>query len=112
MHLLFVGVFMLRPTIKHLIRRVPLVQSVFVVIEFVLKRTLATTLWLAWRSKLYPFGFLRGKEWTPGRYYIEQFLKHYIGECRGHFLEFGDPQYRSLFAPELIEHYDIINVQD
>ncbi len=85
--------------------RVPLVVA-----EWAIKRTLATTLWLAWRSRMYPFGFLRGKSYTPGRFYIDHFLQQHAPVCRGVFLEFGDPQYRHMFAPATIEHYDVLDV--
>jgi hypothetical protein len=59
--------------------------------EFVIKPDLATMLWLAWRSHLHPFMFLRDKGYTPGRYYVEHFLTQHVAECGGRFLEFGDP---------------------
>ena len=85
-------------------------RAPFVVAEWVIKRTLATTLWLAWRSRVYPFGFLRGKLYTPGRFYIDHFLHQHAPVCSGVFLEFGDPQYRHMFAPTVIERYDVLDV--
>lgn len=79
--------------------------------EWAVKRTLATILWVAWRARLNPFAFLRGRADTPGRFYIDQFLGRYTAECRGCFLEFGDPRYRAMFAPGAIERYDVLNIE-
>lgn len=92
--------------LRHRVLGVP-----FIFVEFVVKRSLATLLWIAWRSRLYPFGFLRGKMHTPGRFYINHFLQQHAPSCRGVFLEFGDPQYRTFFDSALIERYDILDVQ-
>lgn len=78
--------------------------------EWAVKRTLATILWVAWRAHLNPFADLRGRANTPGRFYIDQFLRRYAAESRGHFLEFGDPHYRAVFAPGVIERYDVLNI--
>jgi SAM-dependent methyltransferase len=97
--------------IRKLAHKYPLLKSSLVGIEYLIKRTLAGGLWIVWRSRLHPFAFLRGLFATPGRYYIEQFLKGHAAECRGRFLEFGDPQYRDYFCLQHIEHYDISDVQ-
>jgi SAM-dependent methyltransferase len=81
-----------------------------IVIEFLIKRGLSSLLWIVWRARLNPFTFLRGTPDTPGRYYIDQFLQQYAHECKGHFLEFGSPVYRRMFAQSLIERYDIMDV--
>lgn len=90
---------------SNLLRRAPLVLA-----ELLIKRALATTLWLAWRARINPFVFLRGNAATAGRYYLDQFLRQHAPACRGVFLEFGDPRYRHMFAPGAIERYDIINI--
>jgi hypothetical protein len=59
--------------------------------EFVIKRGLVTMLWLAWRSRLHPFMFLRDKGYTPGRYYVEHFLTQHVAECGGRFLDSATP---------------------
>jgi SAM-dependent methyltransferase len=82
----------------------------FIAAEFVIKRGLATMLWLAWRSRLHPFMFLRGKDYTSGRYYVEHFLAQHANECAGRFLEFGDPYYRCLFSTGAISQYDVLDV--
>lgn len=79
--------------------------------EWIIKRSLATVLWIAWRAHLNPFAFLRGKPATPGRYYIDQFLARYRLECSGRFLEFGDPRYRDLFPRSAIGQYDVLNIE-
>ncbi|GAB4209148.1 MAG: hypothetical protein OHK0022_39780 [Roseiflexaceae bacterium] len=81
-----------------------------VLAELLIKRALAGVLWLAWRARLNPFRFLRVGAASAGRYYLDQFLRRHAGECRGAFLEFGDPRYRHLFPPEAVERYDIINI--
>lgn len=96
--------------LKDLIRWFPFLKILLIGCEFVIKRALATLLWLAWRSRLHPFLFLRGKGYTPGRYYIELFIKDHAATCSGRFLEFGDPYYRAFFNPASIEAYDIIDV--
>ena len=80
------------------------------VAELLIKRGLSTILWIAWRAHLNPFAILSGRADTPGRFYIQQFIASFAGECRGCFLEFGDPRYRAFFAPAAIERYDIIDV--
>lgn len=92
------------------ILQLPLFRNILIVVEFVIKRLLASTLWIVWQARLNPFTFLRGKPDTPGRYYIEHFLQQYAGECKGHFLEFGSPVYRRMFTQDLIERYDIMDV--
>ena len=67
-------------------------------------------LWLAWRAHLNPFAFLSGRANTPGRFYIDQFLGRYAAECRGRFLEFGDPRYRAAFQGSAIAQYDVLNI--
>ena len=88
-----------------IIRRAPLLVA-----ELLLKRGLSTVLSIAWRMHLNPFAFLSGRADTPGRFYIQQFLVQYAAGCRGRFLEFGDRRYHGLFAPIVIERYDIIDV--
>lgn len=101
---------MLRTGVKKLLRRFALLRAPLIAVEFVVKRALATMLWAAWRSRLHPFFFLRGMGHTTGRYYIEQFLERSAAECRGRFLEFGDPYFRAIFDPAAVERYDIVNV--
>ncbi len=78
--------------------------------EWLVKRTLSTILWVAWRAHLNPFASLRGRPDSPGRFYIDQFLRRYAAECRGRFLEFGDPRYRPTFAPAMVTQYDVLNI--
>lgn len=96
--------------LKKRIRQSPVLLAPFIACEFLLKRGLATMLWLAWRSRLHPFLFLRGKDHTPGRYYIEHFLAQHAAVCSGAFLEFGDPHYRHCFDSAKITRYDVVDV--
>jgi hypothetical protein len=99
-----------RTALRSLVRRSPALRAPFIAAEFVIKRGLALLLWLVWRSHLNHFGFLRGKDYTAGRYYVEDFLAHHASECAGRFLEFGDPHYRRLFDSAAISQYDVLDV--
>jgi SAM-dependent methyltransferase len=96
--------------LRQRLRRSPALMAPFIGAEFLIKRGLATMLWLAWRSRLHPFLFLHDKAYTPGRYYVEHFLTRHAAECAGRFLEFGDPYYRRLFDATRIERYDVVDV--
>jgi SAM-dependent methyltransferase len=96
--------------LRSFIRRSPALRAPFIAAEFLIKRSLALFLWLVWRSRLNHFGFLRGKDYTSGRYYVEDFLNRHAAECRGRFLEFGDPYYRRLFDQAHIQQYDVFDV--
>jgi len=101
---------MLPPALRKRIRRSPALLAPLIAVEFLVKRGLATIMWLAWRSRIHPFLFVRDKGYTPGRYYIEHFLGRHAAACRGRFLEFGDPYFRRCFDPARIERYDIVDV--
>jgi SAM-dependent methyltransferase len=101
---------MLRSRLRNRARRSAFLRAPLIAFEFLIKRGLATILWAAWQSHLHPFLFLRGKDYTSGRYYIEQFLTGHAAECGGRFLEFGDPYFRRFFDPAKIERYDIVDV--
>lgn len=90
--------------------QIPIVRTPFLLAELVIKRGLAGLLWLAWRARLNPFAFVRGRANTAGRLYLDQFLSEHAGECAGSFLEFGDPRYRHLFPPARVRRYDILDV--
>lgn len=92
------------------IRHNPALLAPFIAIEFLMKRGLATILWLAWRSRVHPFMFLRGKDYTTGRFYIEHFLSKHAAKLSGTFLEFGDPHYKHFFTASQIERYDVLDV--
>jgi SAM-dependent methyltransferase len=95
------------PLRSRLTRRIPgLVPAA----DLLLKRALTGLLWALWRSNLHQFYDVRGTNDTPGRHYIDAFLARYAGQCRGAFLEFGDPRYRTRFAPQAIEHYDVFDI--
>lgn len=81
------------------------------VVEYIVKRSLALLLWVVWRARLNPFRYLRTMGYTTGRFYVEDFLRRHAAQCRGCFLEFGDPYYRHLFNPQAIERYDVFDVQ-
>ena len=85
-------------------------RAPLLVAELIVKRTLSTILWVAWRTHANPFAILSGRADTPGRFYVQRFLMQCAAECRGSFLEFGDARYRGLFAPDAIERYDIVDV--
>ncbi len=72
----------------------------------ILKRLIPGALWLLWRVGLYPQS--RPTD-TPGRLYLEQFIGGHAAQCHGTFLEFGDPRYRHMFAPDSVARYDVIN---
>ncbi len=99
-----------RYALKRIVRDVPLAQKPLLLGELVIKRTLAQILWLSWQSGLNPFGLVRGKGLTSGRYYIRNFLSMYADECKGAFLEFGEPFFRDMFNPQHITSYDIIDI--
>ncbi|MCG8352919.1 MAG: class I SAM-dependent methyltransferase [Chloroflexales bacterium] len=95
---------------KRVAQQTTLIRVVLIFIETLVKRGLAHGLWYAWRLQLNPFKFLRGIEPSSGRYYIRQFLGRYAPDCRGSFLEFGDPYFRDCFARDQITRYDIMDV--
>jgi SAM-dependent methyltransferase len=93
--------------LQELAQRVP---ALVALIDELTKRTLARSLWLAWRSRLNGFYSRRGGRASAGRIYIDAFLHAHAAECRGRFLEFGDAYYRRMFRPEQIERYDVLGV--
>lgn len=100
---------MLKSVAKWVLRN-RVLRTPFIAAEWLIKRTLATTLWLVWQSRLYPFALLRGKLCSPGRFYIDHFLQQHAPNCAGVFLEFGDPQYRNMFSSVKIERYDVLDI--
>lgn len=78
--------------------------------DLLIKRALATLLWLVWRANLNLFYDVRGAQETPGRYYIDTFLARHAAGCRGAFLEFGDARYRERFPQATIDRYDVFDI--
>jgi SAM-dependent methyltransferase len=46
------------------------------------------------------------------RYYLEQFLREFAGDIRGHCLEFQNPGYTPRFGGTAVEKLDILHVDD
>ncbi len=64
--------------------------------------------------RLYPisrsFGFDRGQ--PVDRYYIEQFLRRYADDVRGHVLEIGDAAYTCQFGGNRVIQSDVLHVHE
>jgi SAM-dependent methyltransferase len=75
-----------------------------------IKRTLSYLMWLVWRYDVNRLTYDGGVVNATGRHYTRTFLKAQKHLCRGKFLEFGDPYWKSVFDPESIETYDILGL--
>ncbi len=95
---------------RRITQKQSVIKGVLISLECFIKKTLSYILWSAWQFRINPFMFIRGIEYTTGRYYIRKFLKNYTDQCAGYFLEFGDPYFRDCFTSEKITGYDIMDI--